>query len=488
MGVQPDDPAARADRGHRLDRHRRPDLDDHLARRPAPRVPVGTPVTVTGTAADTGGGRVGGVEVSTDNGATWHRATGRETWTYTFTPSTAGALTLRSRADRRQRQHPDAAAADVTVTVGDPGDTCPCTIWPGTATPAGTDPDTSSVELGVKFRAADRRLHHRHPLLQAATADQAPTSALCGPAPAPSSATVTFTDETASGWQQATFADARSPVTARTRPTSRRTSRPRRYAVSSGYFATAATIRGPLTALQNGTDGRQRRLPLHQHRRRLPQQHLQQRELLGRRRLHRGHRHHQADGHQPRRPPPGATGVPVGDDVTGARSASRCSRRPSRFELRATRRATSSPPRCRTPPPASTATLDPNAALAADHDLHGHAQRRQGHRRQPMDPVTWSFTTETPDTTSRRSRARTPAVGATGVALGRRATATFSEAVQQATHRVRAARPGKRAGARRRRRTTRPPARRPSTRAARPGQQRRPTPPRSAAHGTRRAT
>ena len=31
--------------------------------------------------------RVGGVEVSTDNGATWRRATGRGSWTYTFTPT-----------------------------------------------------------------------------------------------------------------------------------------------------------------------------------------------------------------------------------------------------------------------------------------------------------------------------------------------------------------------------------------------------------------
>ena len=38
-------------------------------------VPAATAVTITGAAADTGGGRVGGVEVSTDGGATWHPAT-----------------------------------------------------------------------------------------------------------------------------------------------------------------------------------------------------------------------------------------------------------------------------------------------------------------------------------------------------------------------------------------------------------------------------
>ena len=50
-------------------------------------VTAGTPVTVSGTAADTGGGRVGGVEVSVDGGATWHPATGLESWSYTWTPT-----------------------------------------------------------------------------------------------------------------------------------------------------------------------------------------------------------------------------------------------------------------------------------------------------------------------------------------------------------------------------------------------------------------
>ena len=59
---------------------------------------AGSPVTVTGTASDTGGGRVAGVEVSTDGGTTWHPASGHESWSYTFTPATTGSLTIRSRA------------------------------------------------------------------------------------------------------------------------------------------------------------------------------------------------------------------------------------------------------------------------------------------------------------------------------------------------------------------------------------------------------
>ena len=56
------------------------------------------PVTLTGTATDSGGGVVAAVEVSTDGGATWHPAEGRETWSYTWTPSTAGAIDILTRA------------------------------------------------------------------------------------------------------------------------------------------------------------------------------------------------------------------------------------------------------------------------------------------------------------------------------------------------------------------------------------------------------
>ena len=54
--------------------------------------------TVTGTATDSGGGVVGGVEVSVDGGQTWHPASGRASWTYSFKPTVAGALTILSRA------------------------------------------------------------------------------------------------------------------------------------------------------------------------------------------------------------------------------------------------------------------------------------------------------------------------------------------------------------------------------------------------------
>ncbi len=79
-------------------------------------LPVNSAVTITGTAADTGG-VVGGVEVSVDGGATWRRATGRASWSYSWTPTAAGSYTIRSRAadDSGNLESP---AAGRTVTVG----------------------------------------------------------------------------------------------------------------------------------------------------------------------------------------------------------------------------------------------------------------------------------------------------------------------------------------------------------------------------------
>jgi hypothetical protein len=61
-------------------------------------VRIGTNVSITGTAADIGGGVVGGVEISVDGGTTWHPAVGRENWTYSWTPGASGNYTIRTRA------------------------------------------------------------------------------------------------------------------------------------------------------------------------------------------------------------------------------------------------------------------------------------------------------------------------------------------------------------------------------------------------------
>jgi hypothetical protein len=57
-------------------------------------------VIITGLAQDSGGGMVGGVEVSVDGGQTWHSAEGTESWTYQCRVPAAmnGSVTILSRA------------------------------------------------------------------------------------------------------------------------------------------------------------------------------------------------------------------------------------------------------------------------------------------------------------------------------------------------------------------------------------------------------
>jgi len=77
---------------------------------------LGNTITVSGTASDSGGGVVAGVELSTDGGTTWHPAVGRESWTYAWTILNSGSINLKSRAvdDSANLETP---SAGVTVTV-----------------------------------------------------------------------------------------------------------------------------------------------------------------------------------------------------------------------------------------------------------------------------------------------------------------------------------------------------------------------------------
>ncbi len=75
----------------------------------------GSSATISGTASDTGG-QVGGVEVSTDGGVTWHPASGRTSWTYAWQVTGYGAMSLRARAVD-DSGNLGAASAAVTVTV-----------------------------------------------------------------------------------------------------------------------------------------------------------------------------------------------------------------------------------------------------------------------------------------------------------------------------------------------------------------------------------
>ena len=115
----------------------------------------GVNVTIAGTAKDAGG-RVAGVEISTDGGTSWHPATaGRESWTYTMTTPVNTSYQIRTRAVD-DSGNIGAVRVSKTVRAG-AGTQCPCSIFtaPGASwTPkVANQADTRSVEVGMRFRA-----------------------------------------------------------------------------------------------------------------------------------------------------------------------------------------------------------------------------------------------------------------------------------------------------------------------------------------------
>ena len=206
-------------------------------------------ITVNGTATDVGG-VVGGVEVSVDGGTTWRAASGRESWSYTWTPTGPGSVTLKSRAVD-DSGNLEAPGAGIQVTIAPR--TCPCSIWEGTGTPAVPDAnDDQPIEVGVKFRAdvdgyitglrfykggQNTGTHVGH--LWDSAGNQL--------------AAATFTGETASGWQQVAL-DQPVAITAGTPYVASYHSSGGGYAYTEGGLDTAV-VNAPLRALANGEDG-----------------------------------------------------------------------------------------------------------------------------------------------------------------------------------------------------------------------------------------
>src|SRR5215471_11495983 len=212
-------------------------------------VPVGSVVTVTGTASDVGG-VVAGVEVSVDNGTTWKRAAGTTSWSFTFIPTALGSQTIKSRAidDSVNTETPGAGR---TINVGQR--TFPCTIWNPTITPVNPSiNDANPIEIGVKFRSVIDGFISGVRFYKGASNGGTHVGHLWA-MDGTKLAEVTFTGETASGWQQMMFS---SPV-AITPGTVYMASvyLPQgHYAADSSYFASAYDV-WPLHAQADGESG-----------------------------------------------------------------------------------------------------------------------------------------------------------------------------------------------------------------------------------------
>jgi hypothetical protein len=178
------------------------------------------------------------------------------TRTVTFTPTAAlpvATLTV-SVTGARDSAGNQMDPVTWTFTTANSSSGCPCTIWPSTATPAtASTADSSAVELGVKFRANVAGYVTGIRFYKGTGNTGTHTGSLWSTAGA-RLATVTFSGETATGWQQASFG-APVPVSANTTYVASYYAPVGRYANNNAYFASAATTRGPLTALRNGTDG-----------------------------------------------------------------------------------------------------------------------------------------------------------------------------------------------------------------------------------------
>ena len=166
----------------------------------------GSAVTISGTATDAGGGVVAGVEVSTDGGTTWHPVTTMSapdtsvTWSYSWIAHGNPTTTIESRAvdDSGNLETP---GPGVTVNVN-----CPCSIWGTNVTPATIDSgDPASIEVGVKFKTDTYGYITGIRFYKASTNTGTHIGNLWT-STGQLLASATFTNESASGWQQVNFA------------------------------------------------------------------------------------------------------------------------------------------------------------------------------------------------------------------------------------------------------------------------------------------
>lgn len=196
----------------------------------------GTKVTATGTAADTGG-VVAGVEVSTDNGDTWHPATGTSSWSYSYIQHESGSTTVRARAIDDSANIGAATSRTVTVT-------CGCTVFGAAvpAIPAANDPD--AVELGLRFSPSVDGFVSGARFYKGTGNTGTHTGSLWSSS-GQRLATVTFTGESTTGWQQASFSSA-VPVTKDGTYVVSYTAPNGRYAVASNAFTARGVDARPL--------------------------------------------------------------------------------------------------------------------------------------------------------------------------------------------------------------------------------------------------
>jgi methionine-rich copper-binding protein CopC len=200
----------------------------------------GSALTVTGTATDVGG-LVGGVEVSLDGGSTWHPATGRATWTYTGSVPGAGPFTIEARATD------DSLRTDPTPATVSAAGACPCSLFADNVVPSSASSgDPRPINLGMRF-TADSSGYITGVRFYKGTGNTGTHVGALWTNSGQLIAQTTFSGETATGWQTASFTPAPA-VTAGTTYLISYYAPNGNYASDAGFFALKGTDRAPLHA------------------------------------------------------------------------------------------------------------------------------------------------------------------------------------------------------------------------------------------------
>ncbi len=164
----------------------------------------GEKITVKGTASDTGG-RVAAVEYSFDGGTTWKAAQGTSNWSFTAVQEGNGDEQLQVRAVDDSANYPQQGTAVPLQITG------PYSVF-GQRVPATADAgDSAAVELGLRFTAQTDGYVTGVRFYKSRANTGTHTGTLWS-LNGTELATVTFSNESAEGWQTASFA---KPVEAR---------------------------------------------------------------------------------------------------------------------------------------------------------------------------------------------------------------------------------------------------------------------------------
>ncbi|MFF1382992.1 DUF4082 domain-containing protein [Arthrobacter sp. NPDC058288] len=197
----------------------------------------GSSITVSGTASDTGG-IVAGVEVSTDDGTTWHPAQGKQNWTYTYIQKGLNTASIKVRAVDDSANIGTASTRNLQVSG-------PYTVF-GQQVPAVPDSqDGGAYELGMKITPSVDGFITGVRFYKSTGNTGTHTGSLWNSS-GQRLATATFTSESASGWQKVLFSQPVA-VSAGQKYTVSYTAPKGHYAIKDYQWASFGFTEAPLT-------------------------------------------------------------------------------------------------------------------------------------------------------------------------------------------------------------------------------------------------